>query len=50
MKKREIILISVLTVLIAFMDISGIPSVLFVDRTHCVFIFEVSLSKVGVGA
>lgn len=31
MKKREIILISVLTVLIAFMDISGIPSVLFVD-------------------
>ena len=29
MKKRELILIAILTVLIAFMDISGIPSVLF---------------------
>jgi len=29
MKKRELILIAILTVLIAFMDISGIPSALF---------------------
>lgn len=29
MKKRELILIAILTVLLAFMDISGIPSILF---------------------
>lgn len=31
MEKKELIIISILTVLIAFMDISGLPSVLFIN-------------------
>ena len=31
MKKKELIIISILTILLAFMDISGLPSALFID-------------------
>ncbi len=31
MKKKELIIIGVLTILLAFMDISGLPSALFIN-------------------
>ena len=31
MKKKELIIISILTILLAFMDISGLPSALFIN-------------------